>query len=1170
LASLERDRVPSPRPVAAREIPLIDRVEELNVLKEAVYRAVHGDGGVVFIHGEAGIGKTRLLREVGAYAQSRGVQVLHGRCPALFRIDGVPPYIIWKEVIKDYLETCTPEQLYRVIGFHPAEIAKLVPELGQKLRSVPQSFAISPEQEQNRLFEAVSQFITNISREIPLLVVLDDLQWTDPSSLLLLHYLARGMQRTPLLLLCAYRSSDVGEKHPLTPVLADLNRERLPQEIQLKRMSLDNVSEMIKNILEQDDIPEEFCKLVYDKTGGNPFFAEEIVKSLKEEGVIYKEETKWKFREVSAVEFPKSVKNVLKTRLSRLDEDCQNILTMASFIGNDFTLEALCAVTHIEEDRLLKLVDDLFKTGLIKEQVIRGEGICSFADILVRDVVYEDVSPLSRKKIHRAVGSALEEVYVEAIDEHYGELASHFIEGGDKERALNYFLKAAEKAQKVYAHSEAFSYLQHALEILEEMKASIEQKAGIVEELGDLRAWMGDTDACLEYWNKASILWSQLGNRRKTADLDIKMADILWNAVGNKEKASVHHAAALRILEKEPESVELARLYENMSHMLWRSGEIAKASSFAHKALELAERFGDPEILAKCYNDLAGVTLSVEESKEYLEKGLKIAVENNCMEIAIILHNNISLYYEMSGNIDKAIEIRERGFELGKKIGETYSTSWAGRMLAFNYCNMGELQKALALLEKLLELSKRTNDVVGLAQASCFIGHVYRYMGEYDRGLQYLNEAYRIAKDTKEYQTIAETAALLGELLMAREEYSEAEKYLNEGDTIFAKAGDTAFQVMFTLPLLAILCLRMGDTEKAEKLIEKIAEYFAKGNVRVGICAAEMFKGMLFKEKRSWEESIQHFEKALGESRSLNVEKWYPHDQADLLYEYGSMYLERNIEGDREKVLDLLNQALKIYRKMGAKKDIEKLETKLAFIETGKEVSKPKPVEHVSTGNADLDRLLYGGLPSGCAVVLTSPSCDERDLLVKSFLEAGAKKGEVAFYVTINPGSIKPLAEEFQSNFWLLVCNPQADAIIKDAANVIKLKGVENLTEISIALTSAVRKLGPSLKGSRRVCLGLISDVLLQHHAVQTRRWLAGLIPELQSEEFTILAMMDPEMHPSQEVRAILDLFDGEINIFREETERGSGKYLKIQKMSNHEYLEDELPLKKEDLKKGE
>jgi TolB-like protein len=197
--------------------------------------------------------------------------------------------------------------------------------------------------------------------------------------------------------------------------------------------------------------------------------------------------------------------------------------------------------------------------------------------------------------------------------------------------------------------------------------------------------------------------------------------------------------------------------------------------------------------------------------------------------------------------------------------------------------------------------------------------------------------------------------------------------------------------------------------------------------------------------------------------------------------------------------------------------------------------------------------------------VLTSPSCTERDLLVKSFLETGAKKDEAAFYVTINPGLAKALAYEYPSSFWLFVCNPQADAIVKNAPNIVKLKGVENLTDISIVLTSAVRKLDPSLRGDRRICLGLVSDVLLQHHAVQTRRWLAGLIPELQSQGFTVLAIMDPEMHPSQEARAILDLFDGEISILEKEGERDGGKYLKINKMSNQRYLEDELPLKRKE-----
>ena len=222
--------------------------------------------------------------------------------------------------------------------------------------------------------------------------------------------------------------------------------------------------------------------------------------------------------------------------------------------------------------------------------------------------------------------------------------------------------------------------------------------------------------------------------------------------------------------------------------------------------------------------------------------------------------------------------------------------------------------------------------------------------------------------------------------------------------------------------------------------------------------------------------------------------------------------------------------------------------------------------ERLSTGYEDLDKLLLGGIPRQYPVMLTSPTCDERDLLIKRFLETGAKNGEVTFYITADPGELKTLAEEFPSNFYLVICNPQAYRMIKKMSNVSELKGVEDLSGISMALTSAFRRLDASLKGPRRICIEIIPDVLLQHQAVQTRRWLTQLIPELKWNEFTTLAMLDPEMHSRQEVLAILDLFEGEISIYDKVTEKGLKKFLKIRRMYNQKYLESELPLQKEKL----
>jgi KaiC/GvpD/RAD55 family RecA-like ATPase len=239
-------------------------------------------------------------------------------------------------------------------------------------------------------------------------------------------------------------------------------------------------------------------------------------------------------------------------------------------------------------------------------------------------------------------------------------------------------------------------------------------------------------------------------------------------------------------------------------------------------------------------------------------------------------------------------------------------------------------------------------------------------------------------------------------------------------------------------------------------------------------------------------------------------------------------------------------------------------------------VSEPEPIvmnvsqtvfpDRVTTGCVDLDNLLLGGIPEKYSVLLTSPSCDERDILIRRFIEAGAKKGDVTFYVTVDASKVRALAEEHQSNFYVFVCNRRADEMIKSLPNVFKLKGTENLTEISIALASALKTIEESAKEQKRACIDIISDSLLQHHAVSTRRWLTSIIPELRSKGFVTLAVANPWMHNPEEVQAIMDLFEGEISVYEKETRRGPEKCIKIKKMYDEKYLENELPLRKERL----
>jgi hypothetical protein len=216
----------------------------------------------------------------------------------------------------------------------------------------------------------------------------------------------------------------------------------------------------------------------------------------------------------------------------------------------------------------------------------------------------------------------------------------------------------------------------------------------------------------------------------------------------------------------------------------------------------------------------------------------------------------------------------------------------------------------------------------------------------------------------------------------------------------------------------------------------------------------------------------------------------------------------------------------------------------------------------MSTGYEDLDSVLLGGIPENYAVVLASPSCDEREQLVKKFLETGARSGQTTYYITAETGDIASLTEEFQSNFYLFLCNPRADVMIKTLPNVYKLKGVENLTEIEIAVMKSFRSLDPSRTGPQRACITILSDILLQHNVLITRKWLSGLLQDLKSKGFTTLAVINPQMHPQEDVQAILGLFEGEIWVSESDTANHE-QSLRIRKLYNQRYLENEVVLTK-------
>jgi hypothetical protein len=455
------ETIPSPEPQWAQ--PLVDREQEMKILKARLDAALRGEGSLVFITGEAGIGKTRLAYELRSYARLRGAQCLMGKG---YEREGAVPYQPWSNIIKEYFRWAPPLLLFKAVGTFAPELAKLVPELGDKLGTIPPPASAPSSQQHVRLYEAVTQFFVNISKEVPLVLFLDDLQWFDDASMGLLLHMARAITTERLLVVGAYRDLELDDQRSLSRRVAEINRERLFHAIPLKRLAFDHVLQMIRQTF-GEKVPSELPDLVYGKTEGNPFFVEEVLRSLVEEGAVYPVEKGWGVKDLSQVHVPRGIKEVLGKKLERLDEECCHVLSAAAVIGREFSFLVLREVTGLGENELIDIIDKCLHARLVVDRHVTGEEVYAFADTQLRDVLYEDISPVRRRRQHMKVGEAVEKVYARKIDDYLEALAYHFLEGNDLSKAVDYAQKAGDKAARLFAWDQARRYYETVLKLME-------------------------------------------------------------------------------------------------------------------------------------------------------------------------------------------------------------------------------------------------------------------------------------------------------------------------------------------------------------------------------------------------------------------------------------------------------------------------------------------------------------------------------------------------------------------------------------------------------------------------------------------------------------------------------------------------------------------------------
>jgi hypothetical protein len=455
---------------AARITPFTDRITELEGLRDAVARAAQSHGAIVAIVGESGVGKTRLSDEAFRVATRRGFRVARARG---FENVQTGPYALWAELARELLRDVPSLALYRAAEGCARELAGLVPELVERLGPLPPQPELAPDSARLQFFAGISRFLENVARQAPLALLLDDLQWADPETLALLQYLSQRIGEIPILVVLTYRDQELDADEPLLRALGDLRMKRVIAEITLRRLGPADTLSFVGAALGGGHVAPELPAAIAEKTGGNPLFVEEVLRSLTEEEALVRTPTGWAIRPGSAVTIPSSVRETVLRRIRRLGPELQGALEAASVLGNEFEFDHWAELCGIDENRLLSLAEAGLRARLLVERELApGRVVYRLADEQVQAVLYGTLSLARRQRLHRRAGEILEARLGARADDRAAELGQHFLRGDRPEKAFDYFFRAGTRAREVFARDRAIDAYRQGAELVERAVAS--------------------------------------------------------------------------------------------------------------------------------------------------------------------------------------------------------------------------------------------------------------------------------------------------------------------------------------------------------------------------------------------------------------------------------------------------------------------------------------------------------------------------------------------------------------------------------------------------------------------------------------------------------------------------------------------------------------------------
>ncbi|HYR96234.1 MAG TPA: sigma 54-interacting transcriptional regulator, partial [Candidatus Binatus sp.] len=754
----------------------VGREREVGLLREAFESAAAGHGQLVLVVGEPGIGKSRLLAELRGRLASEPHLWLEGRCAsygttAAFHpiIDGMRRFL----GIDDRDDAASAgAKLERAVTAIDPELVWTFPFVRQLLAldAGEGIAALDSASRRSETFRALKAIMLRAAERHPVVLVVEDLHWIDPASEEYLAFLADAVPATRALLVCSYRP---GYRHPFG--------DRTYQvRLSLRALSPAEMADITDSLLGTAEVPDELRALIAAKAEGNPFFVEEVTRSLLEDGSLRREDGRIVLaRDLAEIAVPDTIQDVLIARLDRLADDARLAIQVASVIGREFALRLLERITEAGAG-VRTQVEELRALELIYEKAAHPELAFMFKHALTHDVAYASVLDERRKDLHRTIGLAIEELYADRLAELYETLAHHFERAEDWERALEYHERAADKAAENFANRAVIAHCRRALAIADRLDDSVpeERRARLEQRIGAASFYTSEFAASADAYERAAERSAEPGQR--AGNLAGAALSALWAHTYPRADAATEAALALARQHALP-GVEALSLAVGGWQVAICRGELPGWERALLDTLPLAERAADEAALT-------------------------------------MIRFLLAMHAEWTGDYRRAIALSEQVVAAGRRLRLPHLVVWPEWFLGKAYCCLGDYGRALARLTEATEVCRRIGDRVWTSRLLNTLGWVYAEIGSPTHAREHNERAATLAHAVGDPEIVRNSEINLAANWLALGDPDRARHFLEPIRAALAEPGDPWMRWRYSLHALDVagrLALTTGRPEEA-------------------------------------------------------------------------------------------------------------------------------------------------------------------------------------------------------------------------------------------------------------------------------------------------------------------------------------------------------------------